>query len=216
MNPLLPSSPPKALLVDVGGVLLELHFERPIALWAQSEGISFESLKSRFQLDSSAHRQMETGRMAMDDYFAELRAQLGLSITLANMADGWQQVLGGPMPGMLAVLAELRAAQPHLPFHVLSNTGPAHAPVWRTTLAPLLAAFERIYCSHEIGLMKPDAACFAHICADLRLAPQEILFLDDTLVNVAGARAAGLRAARVTKANDAKAVLAAAFGVSLA
>ncbi|WP_409483204.1 HAD-IA family hydrolase [Arsenicicoccus dermatophilus] len=51
------------------------------------------------------------------------------------------------------------------------------------------------YYSFELGVTKPSWDYFDHIVRDLRVARDRVLFVDDTAVNVAGARAAGLRAA---------------------
>jgi putative hydrolase of the HAD superfamily len=56
------------------------------------------------------------------------------------------------------------------------------------------ALMDRCYYSCSVGLAKPDAAFFRHIADDLGLDPDELLFIDDRLENVEGARAAGLHA----------------------
>lgn len=62
---------------------------------------------------------------------------------------------------------------------------------------------DRCYYSCAVGLAKPDAAFFTHIVDDLGLAPEELLFIDDRLENVEGARAAGLYAERWHHEHDA-------------
>jgi FMN phosphatase YigB (HAD superfamily) len=51
--------------------------------------------------------------------------------------------------------------------------------------------------SHEIGARKPEPAAFRSVVADMGLAPDRVLFFDDSAENVAGARACGLRAVDV-------------------
>lgn len=58
--------------------------------------------------------------------------------------------------------------------------------------------FERCFYSHRLGVAKPDPRYFATIAEELRLAPAELLFVDDRAQNVAGAREAGLHAAVFT------------------
>lgn len=60
--------------------------------------------------------------------------------------------------------------------------------------APYDDVLDGAYYSCDIGAAKPSAAFFAHIVADLGLAPEQLLFIDDQPGNVAGARAAGLAA----------------------
>jgi FMN phosphatase YigB (HAD superfamily) len=53
---------------------------------------------------------------------------------------------------------------------------------------------DEIIYSHECGLSKPDPAIYALTCERLRVAPQEIIFLDDYEPNVEGARQVGIHA----------------------
>ena len=52
--------------------------------------------------------------------------------------------------------------------------------------------FDREFYSCRIGHAKPDAAYFEHILADLRLAPEQALFIDDVEPNVVSARQVGI------------------------
>ncbi len=60
--------------------------------------------------------------------------------------------------------------------------------------APYGEILDGAYYSCDIGVAKPSAAFFEYIVTDLGLAPDQLLFLDDQLKNVVGARSAGLNA----------------------
>jgi putative hydrolase of the HAD superfamily len=55
--------------------------------------------------------------------------------------------------------------------------------------------------------VKPDREVFDRVAARLDAPHERILFLDDNLVNVEGARAAGLRSERARGVDEARAVL---------
>ena len=57
--------------------------------------------------------------------------------------------------------------------------------------------------------MKPDREIFEHVVAALDRPAERVLFLDDNQPNVDGARAVGLRAARVKGVAQARAALVA-------
>lgn len=59
----------------------------------------------------------------------------------------------------------------------------------RQVYGPLM---DGCYFSCSIGTAKPDPAFFTHIAGDLGLPAGDLLFIDDSEVNVEGARAAGL------------------------
>jgi HAD superfamily hydrolase (TIGR01509 family) len=65
-----------------------------------------------------------------------------------------------------------------------------------------LANFRRVFVSSEMGLRKPELASFDFIAREIGVAPGRILFFDDTLANVEGARRAGLQAVRVSGPDD--------------
>jgi putative hydrolase of the HAD superfamily len=67
--------------------------------------------------------------------------------------------------------------------------------------------FSASFLSHEIGLIKPDAAVFAHVVDALGQAPGRILFLDDNRLNVEQARAVGMVAHRVVGVTETSALL---------
>jgi len=65
-----------------------------------------------------------------------------------------------------------------------------------------------VFTSCDIGLRKPEAAAFAHIVSEIGVPASRILFFDDTLENVEGARACGLQAVHVTSDETVKETLA--------
>jgi putative hydrolase of the HAD superfamily len=75
---------------------------------------------------------------------------------------------------------------------ILSNSGPGAREAERHH------GFEEItddiVYSHEVGLAKPDPAIYDLTARRLGVEPHEIVFLDDALVNVEAARAAGWHA----------------------
>jgi putative hydrolase of the HAD superfamily len=56
------------------------------------------------------------------------------------------------------------------------------------------SAFDVIFNSARLGIAKPDPEAFRTVAAALGTAPERCLFVDDTVPNVEGARAAGMQA----------------------
>lgn len=63
---------------------------------------------------------------------------------------------------------------------------------------PFLNTTRGITVSGEIGLIKPDVAIYHRHAADFDLDPAQTIFIDDTLANVEGAKAAGWHAVHFT------------------
>ncbi|MGN6548821.1 MAG: HAD family hydrolase [Pararhizobium sp.] len=72
---------------------------------------------------------------------------------------------------------------------------------------PFLTRTRGVTVSGEIGLVKPDIAIYERHAGDFALTPEATLFIDDTTLNVEGARVAGWNAVRFVDAKTLKADL---------
>ncbi|TWD48191.1 2-haloacid dehalogenase [Agrobacterium vitis] len=66
---------------------------------------------------------------------------------------------------------------------------------------PFLNTTRGITVSGEVGLIKPDVAIFNRHATDFGLDPAHTIFIDDSLPNVEGAKAAGWQAVQFTSAD---------------
>lgn len=199
---------PRAVLFDLGGVLLDVHLERTLDHWAAAASpggeLSGRALGERFREDA-AYRDFECGRCDAPEFFAALARQLAITLDEDSWRAGWLAMLGKVRPEMLQLVEELAAL---VPLFLFSNTNALHHAVWQKSCAPLLVHFRECFVSHRIGMRKPGAEAFAAVVQHVGLQAGEILFIDDLPANVTGARAAGLRAERVASHAEALAALA--------
>jgi putative hydrolase of the HAD superfamily len=72
-----------------------------------------------------------------------------------------------------------------------SNTNDIHARQFRGQFADVLAHFDHLVLSFEIGHRKPDTAFYEHCQKHAQAGPNEIVFIDDLSANIAAARAFG-------------------------
>jgi putative hydrolase of the HAD superfamily len=93
------------------------------------------------------------------------------------------------------LLAELRKKYN---LYLFSNTNAIHLAAFQKTFAEtfngasLDGEFTKAWYSHLIKLRKPDVEAYEFVISDGGLNPAETVFIDDALVNVEGARKAGL------------------------
>ncbi len=202
------SEPVEALLFDLGGVVFDVYFARVTARWAEHAGCDPALVAARYSHDE-AYEKHERGEIDAAAYFAALRKSLGIDISDAQFLDGWNAIFGGPIPGTETWIG---AACARLPCYAFSNTNRAHADHWQPLYAQTMKPFRRVFLSSEIGLRKPDRAAFEHVAREIDVPTPRILFFDDALANVEGARAAGLQAVHVRSNADVAAALAPIFG----
>jgi putative hydrolase of the HAD superfamily len=194
----------RALLFDLGGVVIDIDWDRAFAHWARHAGVDPAHLRSRFAFDPHYERH-ERGEIDAAAYYQSLRASLGIDVPHEVFDAGWKSIFPGAIEPTVAVLERLHG---RVPLYLFSNTNRAHQDAWTRQFAPALARFERIFTSCEIGARKPDRAAFERVAEAIGLPPRSILFFDDTAVNVEGARAIGMPAVLVRGPDDVRRAVA--------
>jgi glucose-1-phosphatase len=192
-----------ALLFDFGNVLVKVDFGRVLAAWAGMAAVPVARLAARFGPDE-AYCAHERGELNDAGYFAYLRRTLAISLSDEQFLSGWNEVFIEPVEEMEELVRRLARVAP---VHVFSNTNKAHSAHFVPRYARLLSCVSEVICSCDIGYRKPDVQAFEEVARRLAVPPGRVAFFDDLEENADGARAAGLRAYRVSGAADVRAVL---------
>ncbi len=193
-----PTSLPKAIIFDLGGVIVDVDFARVFSAWAASANIDADLLYRKFEADT-VYQRHERGEISAAQFFEHQREQYSLALSDAQFLDGWNAIFGTEIAGIEPLI---RRAVSIAPCYVFSNTNAAHQAYWEPMLADTLKHFERIFVSNQIGERKPDASAFLTVCREIGVTPDEALFFDDTQENLDGAQAVGLPAVKVTGIED--------------
>lgn len=194
-----------ALLFDLGRVVIDIDFQKAHACWAGHAGCTPSDIAARFVRDE-AYWHHEIGKISDADYFASLRASLGIPLSDEQFLEGWNAIFAGEMPGIDALLAR---AGKHLPLFAFSNTNAAHVAHFPPLYADVLRHFRKVFFSSTIGLRKPDADAYRHVVDAIGVPASRIVFFDDLAENIEGARAVGIHAVHVKSSADIAAALAA-------
>lgn len=127
------------------------------------------------------------GELDMAGHLDALIEEYQLQQHRAEILELWDR--DAPVDSGRGVLAGVRASG--MRCVLATNQDTLRADHMRTRYAGL---FDAMYFSCDIGVAKPETAYFAHIAASERLPLGQLLFVDDSAANVAGARVAGLAA----------------------
>jgi len=187
----------RAILFDLGNVLIDIDFYRCARIWSEHSGIPAESLASRFRIDA-AYRAFECGKIEGSIYYASLRRQLGLKLPDKIMRKGWNAIIRDEKPGIRDSLKKIAS---RYPLYVLTNTNPEHEIIWTQKHRELLSRFRKIFVSSRMGCRKPDAAVYLRVSQSIGLPCSQVLFFDDAEENIEGARKAGMHAIRADGAD---------------
>lgn len=182
------SRPPiRAVLFDVGGVLVTTPTTRWQARWEAALGLPPDAIDVRL---ADVYAAGTIGTLSVTEAEARIAEALGLDEGRreALMDDYWAEYLGAPN---VRLLAWLRTCRPRLKTGILSNSwvGAREREQARYGFADLCDA---IVYSHEEGIAKPAPRIYAIACERLAVAPEEVVFIDDLRANVEAARELGM------------------------
>ena len=191
------------VLFDLGGVLIELGGVAPMRELA---GIDSDDELWRRWLTCRWVRSFERGHCSADDFAAGVISDWGLSVAPDSFLDVFRSWPIGPLPGADALVRRVRQT---VPVGCLSNTNSLH---WddHFTEWPIFDGFDFRFLSFELGIVKPDLELFDRVAALLPAPPDRVLFLDDNIINVEGATAAGFVSQVVRGGDEATDALVAA------
>lgn len=196
-------SQPQALLFDLGGVLIDVDFQRAFREWLPLSTLSFPEIRERFKLDVEYGRH-ERGEIMAVEYFDHLCEKLSLRREYGLVMEGWNAIYVGQIQETVAMV---RSARAQIPCYAFTNTNATHQVAWTAQFPMVTNLFERVFSSHEMGCRKPERQAFEYISRVLDVPMSFILFFDDLQENVEGARSAGLQAVHVRSPSDVKAAL---------
>lgn len=194
----------EALLFDLGGVVIEIDVERMLHHWLPHSALDLAQMRERLQPDDP-YRRHELGELAAPAYMDHLAEVFELRADTKTIAAGWNAMLVDQIDPTLDLIEAIRG---RVPCHVFSNTSALHHQVWANRFPRIRRLFDRLFLSFEIGMRKPDPSAFAAVTRAIGVRPESVLFFDDLAENVAGARAAGLRAVQVGLPGDVASALA--------
>jgi putative hydrolase of the HAD superfamily len=198
-----PAPAVKAVLFDFGGVLTEPMgpMFAAVAADAGAEPAEVAALLIG-AYDTADHplNRLEVGKATFAELCEWARTEgerRGWRLDLAPMVSLMEAI---PLrPGMLDYVGNLRRRG--FRTGLVTNNFKELSALWRAKL-DVERLFDTVVDSCEVGVRKPDAAIYHLALERLGVAPEEAVFLDDFEVNLAGARAVGLRAVLVGDGTD--------------
>jgi 2-haloacid dehalogenase len=187
------SAAPGAVVFDLGGVLIDWNPRYLYRVLFADEQAMEDFLAT---VCSGSWNERQDGGRTIAEAEAELLATHPQHESLIRAYySEFDRMLAGPIDGTVAILEELHARD--VPLYALTNWSRETFHHARRRFG-FLERFRGIVVSGELGMMKPDARIFRHLTQTHGLDPAACLFIDDSPKNVAGARAAGLRALHFT------------------
>lgn len=194
----------KNLVFDLGGVILNLSYQKAYKAFAELSGLSVQEIVTLAQ-EREEFKQYEMGRIGDKEFRHFVRQSMSLACSDVDIDKAWNTMLLNLPKERLQTLQTL---QQSYRIFLLSNTNAIHLRKFNTIFeqvseqSSIHDCFEKCYFSHEVGMRKPDVEIYKHVISDSNLQPKETLFFDDLYTNIEGAVDAGLQPYHVTDANE--------------
>jgi len=188
----------EAVVCDFGGVLTTPLVQSFMAFQDET-GITTETLGKAMQAATEGGGEnplfeMERGEITEVEFLATLtdclEPLLGHRPEMHRFKEIYFEALE-PNPPMIELMRELKAEG--FQMAMLTNNVREWEPLWRSML-PVDEIFETVVDSGFVGCRKPESRIYALTLERIGRKAGSCLFVDDVLVNVEGARKAGLRA----------------------
>ncbi len=185
----------KNIIFDLGGVIINLDNK------LTEEAFTNLGVKDIRQYFGHGHaaaffKDYEVGRITDQQFIDSVRAMIGLDVSDQAIVDGWNALLLDFPAERIELLRQLKKSYR---IFLFSNTNALHLAALQQIYAKSYGPgvlddhFEKTYYSHLLGKRKPDKESYEHILKENQLLGTETLFVDDAIINVEGAEAAGLK-----------------------
>lgn len=203
----------KALVFDMGGVLVDLDIEGCKA--------AFKRLLGYNKIDEiidPCHQKgiigdLEEGTLSSEDFRSIVLSESDPGSRPEDVDRAMWHILERiePYKGEL-----LRRLSQSYDLYMLSNnngiTMVRAYELFAEAGAPIDEMFKKCFLSYQMKALKPSEAFYKNVLAQIGLPSEEVLFIDDSQRNVDGANAAGLPAVHYVPGSDLSALLAEALG----
>ena len=183
----------KAIVFDIGGVLIGLDLERGIRAFKEVLGYNRISELLDPSHQKGIYGDFEGGLLSADEFRTEVLKESRPGSKPEDVDRCVRQILLDIKP---ETAAAVRSVYGRYPLYLLSNNNPIGMPNCLELMekAGIGGLYQDMFISSEMKMLKPSPEFYREAVRRIGLPPEEILFIDDSLKNVEAARALGIDA----------------------
>jgi putative hydrolase of the HAD superfamily len=169
-----PSAKFRAIIFDIGRVLIQVDIRRAMAGLASDLKLTPKEVWSAIEKDPR-WADWQEGRMSPQDWHLHLSKRLGGSLTFEQFRDVWNSALA---PEPIQPEAFLQNLSENYRLALLSNTDPIHMSNEEARF-PFFRFFPiRIY-SYRVGASKPNPLIYREALRACKVRAAEAIYIDD-------------------------------------
>jgi 2-haloacid dehalogenase len=189
----------KAVVFDVGNILIRWDPDQMLRTYFSNDKDYAAFLDSTRLM--WVNLEFDAGRPFADGIAELVAAFPHYEAPLRAFDTRWNECVLGAIEDNVATLNALKQAGHAV--HAISNFAREKFDIARVRF-PFLNSFEHALVSADIGLIKPDYRIYHRFVRDVGLRPEEMIFVDDSAVNIAAAKSVGFRVFHMPNADGAE------------
>lgn len=189
----------KVIIFDLGKVVLEHSYEDMFELLSKNFEISADQIKDLF---SQIKEEWSTGKIDVNFVAKEFSKLIKKPKSVHKIVESWQKehdVRTKINNQTLRIVDSLRKSYAVI---LLTNTIDLHYNAVAKT--GLYQHFDKIYPSFKLGLRKPDKRIFQYVLKEMKIKPDEAIFIDDKVENTKAAQSLGIKSITFRSTQDLK------------
>jgi len=177
----------KKIVFDLGGVILD--FDHTIITKKLSKISSFQELEIfEFIFKSGLEKDYDTGKISSIFFYEKIIDYLKVKLSYEEFFSIWNNIFFEKYE----ISEFIKQIYKNYDIYLLSNTNKEHFNYCLKQF-PILKNFKKYFLSYEIGFRKPDKRIFLYMIDELKVLPNEILFIDDIEENIISAKEIGIK-----------------------
>ncbi len=178
----------KAIIFDLGGVILNINYQNTISEFEKLGLKNADTLYSK-NMQASLFNQLEIGKISEKKFLLEIKKKIPQS-SFFKIKSAWNSMLLDLPKERITLIKLLKKKYK---IFLLSNTNIIHINKLKNNLGikkytQFLNLFDKVYYSHKIKARKPNKKSFQLILDQQKLHPNNVLFIDDSIQHIEGAK----------------------------
>jgi len=180
----------KVLLFDLGRVLVDFDHLRAAQRIA---GFCSKTPAQIYDLffESGVTIAFEAGKITPEDFYLQVQQMLDLKLSYVSFEPIWNDIFFLSAKNRL-VFGLVNSLRVNYKTALFSNINILHYEHLKKNF-PVFGAFDKIFLSFQMGLVKPDKEAYNVVIQGLGVVPEEIFYTDDRPELVESAKSLGIQ-----------------------
>lgn len=185
----------KNIIFDLGGVLININYEKTKEAFIKLGFNNFEEMYSQYSADE-LFANLETGKVSANVFIQKLQIAHPQNVSSDAIINAWNAMI---LDFRIPSLEYLNVLAKSYNIYLFSNTNIIHMEEVHKKLlestgnSNLDAYFKKAYYSYKMGYRKPNKDSFEFLLRDANIAKEETIFIDDSYNNIETAHKMGLQ-----------------------